>query len=475
MADSNSAGVATDVAVVSNSQIIRAMRKQPSMVYCLQSQAVAKSTATYIGFTVNPYRRLRQHNGEVSSGARRTSKRQPWRFVAIVCGFPAHVIGLQFEWACTWRALHFFLSSRMQLLCVPQGNIPSAAHSSKATRPVSHDLSVEWLTACASCISSCPVPHGAEWRCRSCCGQRLKQRYVSCAAWSPHSGAATARKPPHGHKHLRSVHARATPPPHHQPFVFCSQAFAAMGALPAGSSVQLATPPLLRALSGREATPAELKAWEAAFTRTSVEGLSQKRAPGTQGPPSPPQAGRRMSSLLFSDDGSEDSKENSNTTPSQSLDTPRIVQDGDSGSCAGSLDSADTESLGSVSGAPWLLGTQIECSVCSCPPSLLPLWFCPGCSSSMHLACVAAQSAQAESRSSSSSGGGSGRVGPTPGAADTGYTRDQRRLSLLLPGVAHCPTPACTFTCPWSQIAAQVRGALAPAETAAPAKASACS
>ena len=99
MSNSNSAAAAP-VTVVSDLEIVRAMRKQPSMVYCLQSKAVAKSTATYIGFTVNPYRRLRQHNGEVSAGARRTSQCQPWRFIAIVCGFPAHVAGLQFEWAC---------------------------------------------------------------------------------------------------------------------------------------------------------------------------------------------------------------------------------------------------------------------------------------------------------------------------------------------------------------------------------------
>lgn len=69
--------------------------------YLLRSLHPQHPTKTYIGFTTDPHRRLRQHNGELKNGGAWKTKRfgRPWKFVTIVNGFPDHRSALQFEWA----------------------------------------------------------------------------------------------------------------------------------------------------------------------------------------------------------------------------------------------------------------------------------------------------------------------------------------------------------------------------------------
>jgi len=67
--------------------------------YLLTSLSPRHKGQTYIGFTVNPRRRIRQHNGEITSGAWRTKKKRPWEMVLCIYGFPTNVSALQFEWA----------------------------------------------------------------------------------------------------------------------------------------------------------------------------------------------------------------------------------------------------------------------------------------------------------------------------------------------------------------------------------------
>lgn len=75
---------------------------------------------TYNGYTVNPTRRLRQHNGELKGGAKATSSTNSWEYIAIVSGFPDEINALQ----CEWRIRHpNNKRKRPQKYCRPEGRI----------------------------------------------------------------------------------------------------------------------------------------------------------------------------------------------------------------------------------------------------------------------------------------------------------------------------------------------------------------
>ena len=82
--------------------------------YLLHSLAPA-SLKTYIGFTTHPQRRIRQHNGELANGARRTKSGRPWEYVAIVDGFQSKISAMKFEWA--WQNVHKSLVFRQAVGC----------------------------------------------------------------------------------------------------------------------------------------------------------------------------------------------------------------------------------------------------------------------------------------------------------------------------------------------------------------------
>jgi structure-specific endonuclease subunit SLX1 len=67
--------------------------------YILKNDYESHKNRTYNGFTNNPKKRLRQHNGELVGGAKYTKNfgNNSWEIYALVKGFPDHINALQCE------------------------------------------------------------------------------------------------------------------------------------------------------------------------------------------------------------------------------------------------------------------------------------------------------------------------------------------------------------------------------------------
>ena len=65
------------------------------LCYILKSSI---SNRIYIGYTVNFPRRLRQHNGELVGGAKKTRKWRPWHPICLIKGFYELSSALRFEY-----------------------------------------------------------------------------------------------------------------------------------------------------------------------------------------------------------------------------------------------------------------------------------------------------------------------------------------------------------------------------------------
>ncbi|MFH4984788.1 hypothetical protein AB6A40_011497, partial [Gnathostoma spinigerum] len=137
----------SDTEVVENSEIRGTEKaRKPSVadeffgVYCLISRSprLCYKNRCYIGYTVDPNRRLRQHNaGRQYGGAWKTDSRGPWDMVCIIYGFPNSVSALRFEWA--WQ--HPEKSRRLQVIKFRKS--PQETPFSFRLRIACHMLNVE--------------------------------------------------------------------------------------------------------------------------------------------------------------------------------------------------------------------------------------------------------------------------------------------------------------------------------------------
>lgn len=74
--------------------------------YLLRSLDPFHLRRTYIGYSINPERRIRQHNGLLRCGSAYQTRNsgRPWKYVCIIDGFSSSKSALQFEWA--WQHPH---------------------------------------------------------------------------------------------------------------------------------------------------------------------------------------------------------------------------------------------------------------------------------------------------------------------------------------------------------------------------------
>jgi len=76
--------------------IINYTIQHPSDHMCYVLKSLNKRI--YVGYTVDFNRRLRQHNGELVGGAKKTEKERPWEQICEIKGFYDKSSALRFEW-----------------------------------------------------------------------------------------------------------------------------------------------------------------------------------------------------------------------------------------------------------------------------------------------------------------------------------------------------------------------------------------
>lgn len=112
---------------------------------CYLLRSLSRPGKTYIGFTVNPPRRLRQHNGEIKGGARRTRLGRPWEMLGFVHGFQSKAAALQFEWAWQHPTMSRFLKGALS-----HCHLTKRSHS-----PTIWCATIRLMPSCCLLITAC--------------------------------------------------------------------------------------------------------------------------------------------------------------------------------------------------------------------------------------------------------------------------------------------------------------------------------
>lgn len=103
-----------------------------------------KRSATYIGSTPHPPRRIQQHNGVNVGGAHKTRLGRPWEMELLVHGFPTKVQALQFEWA--WQNPHLSRHLRADVLSLKsQRPLPQFPRSTLSNTPLAKTQVLQFM------------------------------------------------------------------------------------------------------------------------------------------------------------------------------------------------------------------------------------------------------------------------------------------------------------------------------------------
>ena len=88
------------------------MSEKSHFCYMLYSKSYDK---TYFGYSGDPIKRLREHNGEINGGALKTIIGRPWKVECIIKGFKDKHEALSFEWRLNHPSLKKFKNKRLNV------------------------------------------------------------------------------------------------------------------------------------------------------------------------------------------------------------------------------------------------------------------------------------------------------------------------------------------------------------------------